>query len=167
MPKRRVTIGRGDGSEVCARSRLHRDVPPLRIEPEIEVVVEKSGEPQQRQPRAGRDRVLRVDRDPLAHIQPERRPVVGRVLPTGDVRVQPDRRLPARDDLPFDRDVPEELPAGRGRSRPTRAGAGPAPRSRSCSRCPAGPGTSGCSPPARGPRTGGRSPTPGSGWRGS
>src|SRR5436305_585827 len=69
----------------CAR--LHSDVPPLRIEPEFEVVFKKSGESQQRQPRAGRDRILRIDRDTLAHLQSKRWPAAGRVLPAGEVRV--------------------------------------------------------------------------------
>ena len=72
----------------------------------IGVVLEEGGEPQQRQPRAGRDRVLRIDSDPLAQVQPERRPPAIRILPAGDVRVQPDRRRPACNDLPADLDVP-------------------------------------------------------------
>ena len=46
---------------------------------------------------------MRVDCDPFAHAQPERRPVAGHLLPAGDIRVQPDRGLPVLRDLSIDR----------------------------------------------------------------
>ena len=120
------------------------DVPPLRIEPAIEVVVEEGGEPQQRQPRAGRIGVGRVDGDALAHLQPERRLSPATSCRPGTFGYSQTVAFRQRDGLPIDLDV-RGPPAGWGRSRPIRAVVDPATRSRSCSRCPAGPGTSGCS----------------------
>jgi hypothetical protein len=125
----RSRVARGRGSARCHRSdggeyptaasqlaeetdqrpapgaRRNGDLQPLRIEPEIEVVLKKGREPQRRQPRARRDRVRRGNRYTLAQIQPKRRPALGRMLSTWNVRVQPDRRLPAGDAPPFDRDA--------------------------------------------------------------
>ena len=51
-------------SDLRQEHRLHSDLPPLRIEPEVKVIVEEGRKPQQRQPRAGRIGVRSVDGDP-------------------------------------------------------------------------------------------------------
>ncbi len=136
-------ISREDGSKICAGAGLNGHMPPIGIEPEIEVVIKKGREPHQRQPWARWDRVSRVNRYALAHREPERRPVPVRALPAGDVRMQPDCRPPAADDVPPQWRCSHESRAGQGQHRPTRADDGPGSKSRNCSQCPGRPETSG------------------------
>jgi hypothetical protein len=70
-------------------------------------ILKQSRKPQQRQARAGKYGVPCVDSDSLEHVQQERWPAAGHVLPARDVRVQPDRRLPSCDGLLVDLDFPE------------------------------------------------------------
>ena len=93
-------------------ARLHADVPPLGVEPQIEIVVHQRGVSQQWQPRARRNSVPAVNSDTFGHPQADRRLAYGHLWPAGDVRMQPDRRFSSLHDR--DWQSVEDLHAGSG-----------------------------------------------------